>query len=57
MALVAHLDLKLHLMNVKMVFLNGDINETVYIVQLENFMSKDPKNIVCKLNKSIYGLK
>ena len=57
MALVAHLDLKLHPMNVKTVFLNGDINETIYMVQLENFVSRDPKNLVCKFNKSIYGLK
>ena len=27
------------------------------MVQLENFVSGDPKNMVCKLTKSIYGLK
>ena len=44
-------------MDVKTAFLNGDIDETIYIVQPENFVSGDPKNMVCKLRKSIYGLK
>ena len=49
MALVAHLDLKLHQMDVKIAFLNGNIDETIYMMQLENFVSEDPKNMVCKL--------
>ncbi|RVW94715.1 Retrovirus-related Pol polyprotein from transposon TNT 1-94 [Vitis vinifera] len=57
MALVAHYDLELHQMDVKTAFLNGDIDETIYMVQPENFVSKDSKNMVCKLTKSIYGLK
>ena len=57
MALVAHLDLELHQMDVKTAFLNGDIDETIYMVQPENFVSGDPKSMVCKLKKSIYGLK
>ena len=40
MALVAHYDLELHQMDVKTVFLNGDNEETIYMVQLENFESK-----------------
>ena len=57
MALVAHYDLELHQMDVKTAFLNGDIVETIYMVQPENFVSGDPKNMVCKLKKSIYRLK
>ncbi|KAH9782842.1 hypothetical protein KPL71_009093 [Citrus sinensis] len=57
MALVAHFDLELHQMDVKTAFLNGDIEETIYMVQPENFVLGDPKKIVCKLTKSIYGLK
>jgi len=57
MALVAHFDLELHLMDVKTAFLNGDIDETIYMFQLENFVSGDPKSMVCKLKKSIYELK
>jgi len=57
MVLVEHFDLGLHQMDVKIVFLNGDIDETIYMVQPENFVSGDPRNMVCKLKKSIYGLK
>ena len=51
MALVAHYDLELHQMDVKTMFLNGDIDETIYMVQSENFVSGDPKKMVCKLKK------
>ena len=51
-ALVVYFDLELHQMDVKIVFLNGDIDETIYMVQLtiymvqlENFVSGDPKNV------------
>ena len=57
MALVAHFDLELHQIDVKTAFLNGDIDETIYMVQPENFVSGDTKRMVCKLKKSIYGLK
>ena len=57
MALVAHCDLELHQMDVKTAFLNGDIDETIYMVQLKNFELGNPKHLVCRLKKSIYGLK
>ena len=57
LALVAHFDLELHQMDVKTAFLNGDIEETIYMVQPENYVSGDAKSMVCKLKKSIYGLK
>ena len=57
MALVVHFDLELHQMDVKTAFLNGDIDETIYMVQPENFVLGDAKKMVCKLKKSIYGLK
>ena len=44
-------------MDVKTVFLNGNINEKIYIKQSENFAVGEPKKMVCKLKKSIYGLK
>ena len=47
MALVAHFDLVLHQMNVKTVFLNGNIDETIYMKQPENFSVGDPKKMVC----------
>ena len=43
-------------MDVKTTFLNGNIRETIYMVQPEYFVSGDSKTMVCKLKKSIYGL-
>ena len=57
MALMAHFDLELHQMDVKTAFLNGDIDETIYMVQPEIFVSGDTKRMVYKLKKSIYELK
>ncbi|KAL9252945.1 Retrovirus-related Pol polyprotein from transposon TNT 1-94-like protein [Drosera capensis] len=44
-------------MDIKTAFFNGDIEETIYMQQPENFVSGDPKKMVCKLKKSIYRLK
>ena len=57
MALVAHFDLELHQMDVKMTFLNGDLEEEVYKTQPGGFSFSDRAHLVCKLKKSIYGLK
>lgn len=39
MALVAHYDLELHQMDVKTMFLNGNIDEMIYMVQPKNIVS------------------
>ena len=57
MALIANFDLELHQMDVKTAFLNRDLAKKVYIKQPEGFSSSDDENLVCKLKKSIYGLK
>ena len=57
MALVAHFDMKLHQMDVKTAFLNGDLNETIFMAQPEGFAIKGKEHMGCKLKKSIYGLK
>ena len=44
-------------MDVKTTFLNGDLCETVYMKQPEGFEENGEKHLVCKLKKSIYGLK
>ena len=51
MALVVHFDLELRQMDIKTAFLNGDINETIYMVQPKHFLSGDTKRMVCKLKK------
>lgn len=57
MALVAHFDLFLHQMDVKTAFLNGDLSEEIFMLQPEGFIEEGSEHLVCKLNKSIYGLK
>jgi hypothetical protein len=48
---------KLHQMNVKTTFLNGEIEEEVYIEQPERFVIHNKKSHVCRLKKALYGLK
>ncbi|CAA7054571.1 unnamed protein product [Microthlaspi erraticum] len=57
LALVAQYDLELHQMDVKTAFLNGDLEEEVYMDQPEGFVVAGKEHMVCKLRKSIYGLK
>jgi hypothetical protein len=44
-------------MDVKSTFLNGNLEEEVYIEQPEGFLLSEDGYYVCKLKKSIYGLK
>jgi hypothetical protein len=57
MVLLAHYDLELHQMNVKMTFLNGDLYENLYMAQPKGFVIEGRENLGCHLTKSIYGLK
>jgi hypothetical protein len=57
MTLVAHYDLELHQMDVRMIFLNGDLLENVYMVQPKGFVVKGKEHMRCHMRKSIYGLK
>jgi hypothetical protein len=44
-------------MDVRTTFLNGEIEEDVYIKQLDGFMIHEKESHVCKLKKALYGLK
>ena len=57
MALIAHYDLELHQMDVKTAFLNGDLEENVYMAQSKGFVVEGKQRMGCRLKKSIYGLK
>nr|GEV25247.1 zinc finger, CCHC-type [Tanacetum cinerariifolium] len=57
LALAAIHNLVIHQMDVKTTFLNGDLDEEVYIKQPEGFIMTGNEHKVCKLVKSLYGLK
>jgi hypothetical protein len=56
-ALAAKMKWKLHQMDVKTTFLNGVIEEEVYIKQPQGFEVEDIKTHVYRLKKALYGLK
>ena len=57
MALVTHYDLELYQMDVKTAFLNGDLEENVYMAQPKGFIMEENERIGCRLKKFIFGLK
>jgi len=57
LAIAAYHDYEIWQMDVKTAFLNGNILEDVYMTQPEGFESKEFPNKICKLQRSIYGLK
>ncbi|KAI3472951.1 hypothetical protein Pfo_029197 [Paulownia fortunei] len=57
LALAAQLNLELAQLDIKTAFLHGDLEEEIYMTQPEGFKVAGKENWVCKLNKSLYGLK
>ena len=57
MALASMMKWDLHQMDVKTNFLNGMIEEELYIEQPQGFEAEDRHTHVCKLKKALYGLK
>ena len=51
----ATFDLYLEQLDMKTAFLNGELEEEIYMFQPEGFEEKE--NLVCRLNKYLYGLK
>ncbi|GKB94939.1 copia protein [Tanacetum coccineum] len=56
LAYACALDFKLFQMDVKSAFLNGFINEEVYVAQPPGFIDFEKSDHVYKLNKALYGL-
>ncbi|GJS68200.1 retrotransposon protein, putative, ty1-copia subclass [Tanacetum coccineum] len=56
-AITAFYDYKIWQIDVKTAFLNGYLSEEVYMEQPEGFVNPKYPNRVCKLKRSIYGLK
>ncbi|KAM2889718.1 hypothetical protein FF1_013304 [Malus domestica] len=57
LAIVVFHDYEIWQMDVKTAFWNGYLEEDLYMTQPEGFVSKSKKTKVCKLQRSIYGLK
>jgi hypothetical protein len=57
LAIAAYLDYEIWQMDVKTIFLNGNIEEELYMVQPEGFVDPRDASKVCKLQRSIYRLK
>ena len=57
MALASMMKWDLHQMDIKATFLNGVIEEEVYIEQPQGFEVEDKVTHVCKLKKDMYGLR
>jgi len=47
----------IHQMDVKNTFLNGDLEEEIYMTQPQGYVVPGQENKVCKILKSLYGLK
>ena len=57
LSLVAHQNLELEQLDVKTAFLHGNLEEEIFMEQLEGFKKPGTDNLVCRLKKSLYGLK
>lgn len=57
LAIAAMRDMTVEHLDVKTAFLNGNLEENVYMQQPEGFIKKGQERKVYKLNKAIYGLK
>jgi hypothetical protein len=57
LSLAASHDLLVHQMDVETSFLNGELDEEIYMEQLAGFVANDQEGMVCKLLKYLYDLK
>nr|GFC80215.1 retrotransposon protein, putative, Ty1-copia subclass [Tanacetum cinerariifolium] len=56
-SIAAYYDYEIWKMDVKTAFLNGNLDEDIYMVQPEGFVDPNHHRKVCKLQRSIFGLK
>jgi hypothetical protein len=57
LALTTLEDMEIRQMDMKTTFLNGELEEEIYMEQLQGFVHQGGEHLVCKLQKSLYGLK
>ena len=46
-----------HQINVVTAFLNGVLDEEIYMAQPPGYIKDDEEHLVCKLKRTLYGLK
>ena len=56
LAIAAFYDYEIWQMDIKTAFLNGFLEEELYMMQPEGFVNSKGANKICKLQRSIYGL-
>ena len=57
LSIVVAYDLEIEQMDVKTAFLHGDLEEEIYMQQPDGFVVKGKEHLVCRLKRSLYGLK
>ena len=57
LSIMAVKDVRLEQPNVKTVFFHGDLYEDIYMFQPQGYVMHRKEQLVCKLKKSLYGLK
>ena len=57
LSIAAHFNYEIWQMDVKNAFLNGHLEEYIYMMQLDGFIGKGQEHMLCKLKRSICGLK
>ncbi|CAA0832574.1 cysteine-rich RLK (RECEPTOR-like protein kinase) 8, partial [Striga hermonthica] len=57
LSIASHMDYEVWQMDVKTAFLNGNLDEDIYMQQPEGYVKKGQEHQVWKLKKSLYGLK
>ena len=57
LAITAYNDYEIWQMDVKITFLNGSLEKDMYMTQPEGFVIPNEARRICKLDKSIYGLR
>jgi len=57
LAIGSAMDFEIHQMDVKTAFLNGELEEDIYMDQPQGFVQDGKEHLVCKLKRSLYGLK
>jgi hypothetical protein len=57
LAVAANRRWEVHHLDVKSAFLNGDLEEEVFVYQSEGFVKQGKEHLVYKLSKALYGLR